>query len=93
MRRVILSARAFNDLARLEDWLRERSPAAADRLGPLLERALGSLAEFAERGRAPTKPGLRELPVPFGSGAYLIQYQVRADMVVVSRIKHSRERR
>ncbi len=93
MRRVVVSARAYQDLQRLDEWLHERNPRAAARLGPLLDTAIASLSEFAERGRAGPAAGLREIVVPFGSAAYLIQYRVEVEAVIVARIRHSRERR
>jgi plasmid stabilization system protein ParE len=93
MRRVIVSPRAYDDLSRLEDWLHARNVQAAARLGPLLDDAIVSLQEFAERGRAAPRHRFREIVVPFGSAAYVIQYRIEPDRVIVARIRHSRERR
>jgi len=93
MRRVIVSAAAYADLIRLEDWLMERAPKAAARLGPLLNAQMASLADLAERGRAGPHPGQRELVVRFGKGAYFIQYRVDDSQVIIARIKHNLERR
>jgi len=73
-------------LARLVDFL-------ADRAGDVIVAAVRSLAEFSERGRPGSEPDLRELIVPFGRGAYVVQYRVEADRVVVARIFHGREDR
>ena len=95
MARVIVSQAALRDLTRLEAWLAERSPEAAGRIGPLLDAALASLADHPERGRQGPRAALRELVVPFGGAAYLVQYRIEASagMVVVARVRHSRERR
>jgi len=93
MRRVIVSTTAYADLTRLEDWLLERAPNAAARLGPLLRSQMASLSEFAESGRAGPRSGQRELVVRFGKGAYFIQYRVFESEVIVARIKHNLERR
>lgn len=52
-----------------------------------------SLRDLSERARPAAVVGLRELLVPFGRGAYVIQYQVDPDTVVVLRIFHSLEDR
>ena len=93
MRRVIVSPAAYADLTRLEDWLIERAPNAASRLGPLLRSQMASLADLSERGRAGPRPGLRELVVRFGKGAYFIHYRVDETQVTVARIKHNLGRR
>lgn len=93
MKRILVSRRAYGDLQRLEDWLAERNPRAAERLGPLLDAALNSLSAFPERGRQISGRALREIPVPFGKAAYLIQYRVDEEVIVVARVLHSREER
>jgi len=92
-RRVRLTSPANRDLTRLIDYLDVRSPAAALRAFETLDAAIRSLDEFSERGRPGSEPGLRELIVRFGSGAYVVQYRVDAQEVVVARIFHGREDR
>jgi plasmid stabilization system protein ParE len=92
-RKVRLVSSAYRDLVRVADFLSERNPAAALRAWDALEAATQSLGEFSERGRPGSEPGLRELVVKFGSGAYVVQYRVDAEEVVVSRIFHGREDR
>jgi len=36
---------------------------------------------------------MRELYTPFGAHAYVVQYRVQGDAVVILRIRHSLERR
>lgn len=93
MRRVVVAQTALRDLQRLEAWLAERAPDAAARVGPLLDAALASLAEHSDRGRPGPRPDLRELVVPFGAAAYLVQYRIGVDTVIVARVRHSRESR
>lgn len=93
MRRIIVTPRAASDVLRLEEWLADRGAIhAAERLSIVLQDAIESLAQMPNRGRQPL-PGMRELVVGFGSGAYLIRYQVRPDAVVIGRILHRLERR
>jgi len=58
-----------------------------------LDASIRSLDEFSERARPGPEPGLRELIVPFGSGAYVVQYRVQEREVVAARIFHGREDR
>jgi plasmid stabilization system protein ParE len=93
MRRVELSARAENDLARPAAFLVDKSPAAARRAAQAISDAVLSLGEFPNRGRPGPVGDLRELRVAFGRDGYLVRYQLREDCVLVTRIVHSRERR
>ena len=94
MIRLIITPQESADVDRLEDWLTERGAhAAAERLGALLADALETLTEFPARGRRTPRPTIREIVVPFGSAAYLIQYRIDGDDVIVAQIRHSRERR
>jgi plasmid stabilization system protein ParE len=80
-------------LAWVVDYLAVRSPSAALRAYDTLTTAIKSLDEFSERGRPGPEPALRELIVPFGSGAYVVRYRVDRNDVVVARIYHGREDR
>ena len=90
--RVIISPAASKDVDRLEAWLVDKNPNAAFRVGEVLERAIGSLAEMPERGR-PVTAESRELNAKFGGGYYVIRFYISGDNVVVTRVFHGRERR
>ena len=91
--RVRLLPGAVGDLERLPRFLDFKSPGAAARSRQVLLQAIASLAEMPHRGRPAAVADARELVVPFGRDAYILRYRVRADEVVVTRIRHSRERR
>lgn len=91
--RVRLSSVAQRDLARLEDFLSEKAPTAAARAAAAIRKATMSLRRFPDRGHPYTIPGVRELPVPFGSSGYIIRYIIASDEVTVLRIFHSLEER
>jgi plasmid stabilization system protein ParE len=74
-------------------FLTEKSERAAVSAARRLSAAIRSLGEFAERGRQSPYPGIRELVVPFGRAAYIIEYRVDAETVVIARIFHSLEQR
>jgi len=92
-RRVRLLPLARRDLARLEDFLSSKSPAAASKAAAAIRRAVLSLDEHAKRGRPGPVENTRELHVRFGRDGYVIQYRVSEDRVSVARIFHTRERR
>jgi toxin ParE1/3/4 len=90
---VVVLPAAQADLVRLEAFLIEQAPSAARRAVEAISTALRSLKSFPERGRRPFDDGRREVIVPFASAAYVIQYRVGPERVVVIRIFHSREAR
>jgi toxin ParE1/3/4 len=93
--KLIVSRAASADLARLHDFLADKSPSAAERAIAAIIRAAESLDFFPERGRPSGTPNTRELIVPFGQSNYILRYAFRAEAeeVIVLRIWHSREER
>lgn len=91
-REVRVNAQANLDLDRLVDFLIEANPTAARKAGATIRAAIVSLDTLAERGR-PIPGGLRELVIPFGRRAYIVQYSVEPAIVVVARVFHSLEDR
>ena len=79
------------DLARLTARLAPRSSRAADLAADALTEAIESLGEFPERGRL-VRGGVRELPVKFGRYGYIVRYRVFETEVMVTRLRHVRER-
>ena len=90
---VRLSDRAARDFERLPAFLSPRSARASERARQTLLQAIRSLSEFPNRGRPGAGVTWRELVVDFGRDAYILRYRVRQDEVLVTRIRHSRERR
>lgn len=90
--RVVISPSANRDVDRLEDWLAERSPQAALRVGGVLKAAFLSLADMPHRTWR-IDEGVRELMVPFGRYGYVIRYEVRESRVIVTRVFHALEDR
>jgi len=87
-RPVRFSPDAADDLDRLAAFLVDKSPAAALRAVGAITHGAESLETFPERGR-PLEGGLRELVIPFGRYAYVVEYRVDADAVVISRVRQS----
>jgi len=92
MKSLEFDHRASRDLIKLRRWLVNRSPSAADRAIDVIMRSASSLTEHPDRGRRKGY-GMRELYIPFGAHAYVLQYRVQGDAVVIARIRHSLERR
>lgn len=90
IRRIFLSKAALDDFDRLEAFLIGTS--AAVKASEAISDGIESLSDFSNRGRR-GPGGLRELQVPFGRAAYIIQYEVTAQSVLVARIFHSLEDR
>lgn len=90
--RLVIARRAAADVDRLEDWLVNKNPSAAERVAPLLFDAFASLLDMPLR-----TPNLglevHELQVPFGRSAYVVRYEVLEDTVTVTRVFHALEDR
>lgn len=90
-----VSPEAARDLDRLRAFLAEKDSGAAKNATAVLESAIGSLADFPERGRPSQVPGLRELVVAFGRSSYVIRYSHLAatQTILIVRVWHGRETR
>ena len=86
---------AQRDFGRLADFLVAKSPRTGERAKSEIWSAIRDLGAFSERGAPAVDPveGTRELFVPFGRHAYVVQYLVEARQVTVLRIFHSLEER
>ena len=88
-----MSNSAKRDLSRLEDFLAEKAPSAANRAAKLITEAMLSLREFPDRGYACPLPGVREWPVRFGQSGYIVRYLVDPEAITILRIFHALEDR
>ncbi len=94
MPRVVLAARAQQDVERLHRFLRSRDESAARRGVLAMKDAFRALEKAPFMGRpVQDKPELRELVIEFGSAGYLAlyRYETAAQVVIVLAIKHQRE--
>jgi plasmid stabilization system protein ParE len=91
--KLVVSSAALSDLERLQAFLPDKNPTAAQRAATVLDAAMRSLDAFPERGLLSGIPGVRELIVPFGRSAYVLRYALLplSDEVVILRIWHGRE--
>lgn len=90
---VRLAPAALQDLQRLREFLRAKSPTAAQRAGAAISQAIRSLSDQPEIGRPVQDMTLeyRELVIDFGGSGYVALYRYAGQEVVVLAIKHQRE--
>ena len=92
MARLIYSAQALADLARLTDFLLATDTAAAAQTAEVIEEAVNILRRHPLIGR-PAEAGLRELLISRGKTGYVALYshEADADAVLVLALRHQRE--
>jgi plasmid stabilization system protein ParE len=90
---VLWLPEAFDDLRRLNDFLKSKNPAAAERAAATIRLAADTLTASPAAGRMMGDGGgRRALIVPFGAGAYALRYKIDAARnVVVLRVWHGKE--
>jgi plasmid stabilization system protein ParE len=90
---VTWSVRALADIDRLEAFLRDKSPDAAERAVSAILDATESLQDFPLSGRPVAGMSLeyRELPVAFGIGGYVVFYRQHEEDVHILAVRHMRE--
>lgn len=92
MARLSYSARAFNDLDRLTDFLLDADPVAAGETVELIAEAVTILKSHPLIGR-PLEDNLRALVISRGKTGYvaLYSYEAEHDAVLILAIRHQRE--
>ena len=80
-------------MSRLVAFLSEKSSQAASRAAATLAASIEDLRQFPNSGRKGPADNIRELIIRFGAGAYIVQYRVDPDVILVTRVFHSRENR
>jgi plasmid stabilization system protein ParE len=87
------SPRSQRDLARIDEFLRTKSPRTADRAFAAILKSVRTLSLFPNSGRPAEQYGrnAREWVVEFGASSYVLLYIVRGEEVLVAALRHSRE--
>jgi plasmid stabilization system protein ParE len=88
---VALTPGALSDLDRLDTFLREKNPAAADKMQSAFDAAFTRLAENPFDSPALASKTPRARTVRFGKGGYICLYEVRGRTVLIARLFHDRE--
>lgn len=89
---LIVSQSALADFNRLQAFLAEKSPNAAQRAVAAIVQAIDSLMVNPDRGRR-AAGDTRDLIVPFGRSSYLVRFlhDPQRGEIVIFRIWHGRE--
>jgi plasmid stabilization system protein ParE len=88
---VALTPGALADVDRLDQFVREKNPAAADRMLEALNAGFTRLSTMPHVGRPVPTSTLRALIVRFGQGSYVCLYEVQDKQVILARVFHGRE--
>ena len=84
---------SLRDVARLHEFLAEKSLDAAQRAVKAIRQGVKLLGKFPEMGRPveelPTE--FREWMIEFGSGSYVALYRYDGKEVVILAVRHGRE--
>ena len=93
MPQIIYTDNALSDLERLRDFLRLKSPSAAERAAIAIREALAILKLHPEIGRTieDMPDYFREWPINFGGSGYLARYYVNGEVIVILAIRHQKE--
>ena len=97
--KLVFTRLAQQDLARLRQFIAKHNPNAATRAASRIKSVAQLLLDQPLVGRPVQNPeggvrnDIRELPLTFGSGGYLLRYQVLPKQIRVLRIWHTREKR
>jgi len=95
--KVVFTRLAHQDLVRLRQFIAEHDPNAAARAAKRIKTVAQLLTDQPLVGRPVDAPNgaarndIRELPLTFGSGGYVLRYQVLQKQIRVLRIWHARE--
>ena len=92
-RTVALTPGALADLDRLDQFLRDKNPAAADRMLTAIMATLDRLSTAPFTGHIVVASALRAKVVRFGKGSYVCLYEVRGQTILVARVFHAKEDR
>ena len=94
MPKVVWLPEALQDVARLYEFLAEKSPEAACKAADRIGYVARQLEHFPELGQPMEDGARRQVFLHFGAGAYVIRYRRDNEgNVVVVRVWHSREQR
>jgi plasmid stabilization system protein ParE len=93
MPEIIYAPAAIRDLERLRDFLRPKNPAAAQRAGETILKAVRMLAQYPHMGRLieDMPEEYREWLVDFGDSGYLLRYRLDEDRLTILAVRHQKE--
>ena len=85
--RVRYTPRALGDIAAISDYLIDRNPRAAEKIGESVSAIVSLLREFPASGRAlQDRPVVRVMPL--GNLPYLIFYSIAGEDLRILHVRH-----
>ena len=97
--KLVFTRLAHKDLVRLRQFIAEHEPMAAARAANRIKTVAEPLTDQPLLGRPVSSPSgetrhdIRDFPLTFGSGGYVLRYQVLRNQVRILRLWHTREER
>lgn len=97
--KLVFTRLAHQGLVSLRQFIAEHNPKAAARAAKRIKAVAQLLTDQPLVGRPVDTPtgtarnDIRELPLTFGSGGYILRYQLLQKQIRVLRIWHAREKR
>ena len=93
MPRVAYAPRAINDLMRLREFLRPKSPAAANQAIKSIRNALLLLGHHPQIGRPIDEmpEEYRDWIIDFSDSGYIARYRYDGDVVTILAVRHQKE--
>jgi len=90
---VIFAPAAIRDLQRLRDFLRPKSPEAAQRAAQAIRQGVTILGTHPRLGRTTEDlpEAFREWLIDFGDSGYVVRYRIDSDAVIILAIRHQKE--
>ena len=86
--RVTYSPRAVSDLTEIGDYLSERNPGGALRVGQRIRKVIELVADFPASGRSVAlRPNVRSIPL--WAYPYSVFYTTLGDELIILHIRHS----
>ena len=83
---------ATQDLSRLRNFIHTHNPSAASRAAKRILQGVYMIRSNPAIGvEVEGLQGYRDLTLPFGNGDYIIRYRAAGHLIVIVRVRHSRE--
>ena len=91
--RLVYTEEAVADLKRLRDFIAEKNPSAAAKVGAELVKRIEGIRTFPRMGWGVGKAPDPEIVRDFAFGKYVVRYAVHAKVIAILRIWHHLEHR
>ena len=89
--KLLYTPEAISDLQRLREFIAEKNPDAAERVGSQLMIDISKLTSLPHIGRKVQRAPNPEMVRDLSAGAYIVRYLILDDEIHVLRVWHKRE--